>query len=174
MPEQLLAILKICVLALLYLFFVRVLRVVWQESRLVSERSTVPAPAAAAVAAPAGPAPTASPIITSAQPVSSHTGPIPGTRPTHLSIIAPPKLAGRSAELGVDNTLGRSSSCTLPLDDTYISQVHARIYFQGDHCMVEDKGSTNGTYLDSRRLVAPAIAHIGSRLELGNIVMEFR
>lgn len=172
-PEQLLAVLKICVLALLYLFFLRVLRVVWQESRLVKDGAANAAPAGAApIAAPVLPAPSSPAPAGEPSPMAPR--PTVGSRPTRLVVIAPESLAGSVATLRDENTLGRAATCALPLDDTYVSQLHARIYYEGAHCMVEDLGSTNGTYLDSRRIVSPSIAHVGSRLEIGNIVMEFQ
>ena len=47
------------------------------------------------------------------------------------------------------------------------SEGHARL-------LVEDLGSTNGTYLNRQRVTVPVVAHAGDRLQVGSIVMEFR
>ncbi len=52
--------------------------------------------------------------------------------------------------------LGRAPECELPLDDTYVSQQHARIFAKDGHWYVEDLGSTNGTSVNDQRLAAPA------------------
>jgi pSer/pThr/pTyr-binding forkhead associated (FHA) protein len=38
--------------------------------------------------------------------------------------------------------------------------------------LIEDLGSTNGTYLNQQRVVAPALAVVGDRLQLGGVVLE--
>ena len=58
--------------------------------------------------------------------------------------------------LGDQIKIGRSADCQLILDDDYVSTRHARIYRSGDGYLVEDLGSTNGTYLNNERLSAPA------------------
>ena len=45
-------------------------------------------------------------------------------------------------------TIGASPRATLVIDDDYCSSRHARVFREGDNWMVEDLGSTNGTYLD--------------------------
>ncbi|GAA3300448.1 hypothetical protein GCM10020295_41240 [Streptomyces cinereospinus] len=53
-------------------------------------------------------------------------------------------------------TLGRAHDSTIVLDDDYASSRHARIYPDRDgQWIVEDLGSTNGTYLDRTRLTTP-------------------
>jgi pSer/pThr/pTyr-binding forkhead associated (FHA) protein len=70
--------------------------------------------------------------------------------------------------------VGRADKCHLVLDDTYVSQVHARIFAKGDSFLVEDLGSTNGTYLNRRRITAPAELHRGDQVKIGKTVMEVR
>ena len=49
-------------------------------------------------------------------------------------------------------TLGRADNAEIPVDDPFASSAHARIFPRGDFMHVEDMGSTNGTYLNGRRL----------------------
>ena len=66
-------------------------------------------------------------------------------------------------------TIGRAPESTLRLTDPSVSRVHARI-FRGDDgaAMLEDAGSSYGTWLDGHRLGAPAEVRAGSRIRVGN------
>jgi pSer/pThr/pTyr-binding forkhead associated (FHA) protein len=52
--------------------------------------------------------------------------------------------------------------------------VHARLFARGDAVMVEDLGSTNGTYLNRRRITAPAELQRGDQVKIGKTVLEMR
>jgi pSer/pThr/pTyr-binding forkhead associated (FHA) protein len=152
MPESLLTILKFCFLALLYLFFFRVLRAVWAEIR--------PSTAAAA-AAPAAPPPR------TRQP-KTRTGP-----PTKLTVVEPKEQAGRAYPLGDELTVGRAAGCQVALEgDSYVSQLHARVFTRDGQLYVEDLGSTNGTYLNRKKVSAPMLVRRGDRLQIGKTVLE--
>ena len=71
-------------------------------------------------------------------------------------------------------TIGRAASCHVTLDDTYISQLHARVSTDEQGIVVEDLGSTNGTYLNRQRVTSRVIGSPGDRLQLGGIVLELR
>lgn len=71
--------------------------------------------------------------------------------------------------------LGRNPECALVLDDEFASGRHARIFAAGDGWLVEDLGSTNGTYLEGRRVEAgPRRMAEGMPLRIGNTVLELR
>lgn len=70
--------------------------------------------------------------------------------------------------------IGRSGSCQIRPEDTYISQVHARVAPRGDGWVVEDMGSTNGTYLNQRRVQVPTKIEAGDRIRIGKTVLEVR
>lgn len=155
MPDQLLNLLKLFLLVLLYLFFLRVLRAVWTE---------VNVPRLAEGAAPPGK---------------------PKTRPRRaprggrnhqpqLRAIEPSNLRGRSYPLDDEITLGRAAGCQVPLEDAYASQVHARVFQRDGQWYVEDLGSTNGTYLNRRRVAGPMVIKRRDRLQIGNTVLELQ
>ena len=97
-----------------------------------------------------------------------------GGPPTHLVVTEGP-LAGTSLPLrGAGVLVGRNPECALVLDDDYASGRHCRIYPGGDGWMVEDLGSTNGTYLGRERLTAPRPVEVGSSLRIGKTVIELR
>ena len=70
--------------------------------------------------------------------------------------------------------IGRSEGCQIRLSDTFVSQYHARIFRRGEQWFVEDLGSTNGTFLNDRRVTKPAEIHAGDRLVLGQSALEVR
>lgn len=155
MPDGLLTILKFCLLAMLYLFFVRVLRAVWVEvSGKVSE-TAAPLPAAAAVAAGGG--------------VRGRGGSRPGTK---LKVVEPVSDRGLVYELGDELTLGRAAGCQITLEDTYVSQLHARVFRRDGELYVEDLGSTNGTFVNRAKVSAPVAVRRGDRLQVGQTVLE--
>ena len=153
MPDTLLTILKYCFLAILYLFFIRVLRAVWAELRGV----TAPVPATSAPAPRRASAPRA--------PWGNRDG-------GRLRVVEPPERRGSSYELADELTLGRAGGCQVTIDDTYVSQLHARLFLREGQYYVEDLGSTNGTYLNRRKVTAPIAIRKGDRLQVGKTVLE--
>ena len=155
MPSSLLDIFKIAFLALLWLFFLRVLRAVWVSVREPAAATATAAPAAGAPGAAARPA--AAP-----------------TSPASLRILEPADRRGRIYPLGPEVTIGRGGGCGVPLaDDRMVSQLHARV-FRGDdgRFFVEDLGSTNGTLLNQRKVSGPVPMKPGDRLQVGRTVLE--
>lgn len=157
--DQLLTVLKLCLLALLYLFFFRVVRAVWAEIS-----TSAPAPAPAPVPAAAAAAPRAAP--------SAPMPPAAAPQATRLVIVEPAELRGKAFALVPELTIGRAASCSITLDDTFASQQHARVSTQAGQYVVEDLGSTNGTYLNRQRVAAPVAVSAGDRIQIGNTVLE--
>ena len=153
MPESLLTILKFCFLALLYLFFVRVVRAVWAE---------VTGPRAAPPPAPA-------PARRGKQPKAASSKAGGGGR---LRILEPDQLKGRTFDVAGELTIGRAAGCQIPLDDSYVSQVHARVFRRDGDLLVEDLGSTNGTYLNRKKVDGTVPIRRGDRLQIGRTVLE--
>lgn len=70
--------------------------------------------------------------------------------------------------------IGRGDRCAIRLQDTYVSQVHARLYPKDGAWYVEDLGSTNGTLLNDHKVQAPIEIHAGDVLKVGKTVLELR
>lgn len=154
MPEQLLNSLQVCLLVLLYLFFLRVLRAVWSELRIAGDD------------------------VVSAVPMGGrrerNAAAIAVANPTHLVVRAPENLAGSTLPLRGVVTLGRSPTATLAVEDEYLSQHHARILGDAEGWKLEDLGSTNGTFLNDQLLGGPELLEIGDQLQLGGLIVEVR
>jgi pSer/pThr/pTyr-binding forkhead associated (FHA) protein len=71
-------------------------------------------------------------------------------------------------------TMGRANDATLVLNDDYASSRHARIFPQGGQWIVEDLGSTNGTYLDRQKVTRPTPVPVGAPIRIGKTVLELR
>lgn len=68
--------------------------------------------------------------------------------------------------------IGRSSDCQLILDDDFVSTRHARIYRDGARYLVEDLGSTNGTYMNDERITVPTPFTLSDTLRIGRTLMN--
>ncbi|MEW6473966.1 MAG: FHA domain-containing protein [Actinomycetota bacterium] len=153
MPEAILTILKFCFLGLLYLFLARVVRAVYRE--LSPDR----------------------PVDVSAngrfgrgQGRGGKRSDAP-SKPYKLKMIEP--ATSQIFPLGEEVTIGRAPGCSVPLaDDTYVSQLHARIYIRDGKPFVEDLGSTNGTFLNRDRLSRTMPLRRGDKLQIGHTVLE--
>jgi len=95
--------------------------------------------------------------------------------PTKL-VVSEGSLTGTTVALqGQTITLGRAHDSTIVLDDDYASSRHAGIYPDRDgQWIVEDLGSTNGTYLDRTRLTTPTPIPPGAPIRIGKTVIELR
>lgn len=154
MSDPLLKILNLCLLALLYLFFARVLQAVWAE---VAGPRVAKTRARAAKAAPA------------------HRQKRRRAQPAPISmlrIVEPETDRGHTFPLADEMTLGRAAGCQITLEDTFVSQIHARIFRRDGQFFVEDLGSTNGTYLNRVRVAGPMVMSPGDLVQVGSVVME--
>ena len=149
MPEPLLKLLELCLLALLWLFFLRVLRAVWMEVR---GPSSVPV----------------RPVKDTARRAAPRRKGMP-----RLVVLEPRERKGRVYDLRDEQTVGRAAGCQITLDDdTYVSQLHARVFAKDGGWFVEDLGSTNGTYLNAKRVSSALALKRGDHVKIGATVME--
>jgi hypothetical protein len=160
--DALLAILRLLLLVLVYLFFLRVVRAVWVEVRSPAP-AKVPVPAGAAAAPAKAPKPAKPPRATRKERV-----------PSALVATEPPELAGASfAITGPEVVIGRDAACGITLD-TFVSGRHARVTVLDGEVRLEDLGSTNGTFVNRRRVTSPVIVRTGDRVQVGNAMLEVR
>jgi pSer/pThr/pTyr-binding forkhead associated (FHA) protein len=79
---------------------------------------------------------------------------------------------GRTVDVLDGARLGRSSHCEVVLDDTTVSKQHAQIRLDVD-ARIEDMGSTNGTFVNGRRVQEPTELKRGDRIALGTAKIVF-
>ncbi len=75
--------------------------------------------------------------------------------------------AGTAYDVSGGATLGRGD-VEIQLDDPFASSRHARISREGQMLVIEDLGSTNGTYLNEEPLNGPQPLHPGDRIRIGD------
>ena len=102
--------------------------------------------------------------------------------PPRDSSHGPPKLrvhtaaglrSGSAYDLSDGALLGRGDSADIRLEDAFASTRHARLVAEGDVIVLEDLGSTNGTYLNGEPLRGPQPLHIGDRIKIGDSEFSF-
>lgn len=97
-----------------------------------------------------------------------------GRRPAVL-VVTEGALTGTKITLGAAPiTVGRAEDSTLVLGDDYVSTRHARFVPRGDQWLVEDLGSTNGTYLDRSKISGPTLVPMGTPVRIGKTTIELR
>ena len=79
---------------------------------------------------------------------------------------------GRTFPLEGDQlTIGRESSNGIAINDAEISRKHSRLTFQGGKYVLEDLGSTNGTFVNGQRLAGPVVLKPGDVVSLGEHIV---
>jgi pSer/pThr/pTyr-binding forkhead associated (FHA) protein len=81
---------------------------------------------------------------------------------------APGHVPGMEYEVGEGAILGRGEQAEIRLEDPFASSRHARLIRQGAVIVIEDMGSTNGTYLNEELLSGPQPLHPGDRVRIGD------
>lgn len=152
MTDQILNILKVALLALLYLFFARVVWAVWSEVR--------------------------TPVALSPRRVSGGQRDNKSAKGVRRGVatfvvIEPREHRGTRYRLADTLTIGRATESDIDLsNDSYASQLHARIETRGDGVWIVDLGSTNGTFVNGNRVNTDKSLRKGDRIQTGSTVME--
>ena len=171
MTEQVLDILKLVLLALLYLFFARVLWAVWSEVRSPGNARVGPVQSRPV---PDPSAPTV-PSVRPAQRKRRAIRPPAGRagRAARLVVLEPKAARGQAYALDREITIGRDTKCTITIpDDTFVSTLHARVFEHEGQPVLEDLGSTNGSYLNGSKVAGIKLLHPGDRVQIGYTVLE--
>lgn len=149
MTDQVLNALKLVLLALIYLFFARVLWAVWSEVR--------------------------TPVATTGKiPGTRGTTKKRGGASVFV-IVEPRQHRGASFTLSNSLSLGRVADNDIALDDdTFMSSHHARIELRPEGVWVVDLESTNGTFVNGQRVTGDRSLRKGDRLQVGSTVLEMR
>jgi pSer/pThr/pTyr-binding forkhead associated (FHA) protein len=140
------------VIALIFLFFLRVVRAVWVEMSPATIRKSRSERRQDRQAA---------------RPATTRR------KQLYLHAVEPAERAGQTFDLDDELTIGRSPGCGVPTpEDIYASTLHARIFRRGDQLWVEDLGSTNGTYVNSEKISQALRLGKGDVLQVGSTVFE--
>ncbi len=173
--EPLLGVLKYVLLALLYVFFARVLWAVWSEVRGPRPGVAVTRGGASSGVGPADPTVAApAPAVQIKQTKREIRAPRGRRGNIGRLVVTEPKAAkGSTFAIGEEITIGRAATCSILIpDDSFVSQLHARVFRDAGSTMIEDLGSTNGTYLNGKRLTTAEQVSKGDRVQIGSTVFE--
>lgn len=93
---------------------------------------------------------------------------------SRLVITSGPR-SGTELPLGTEPlTIGRSSESGLIIRDDYTSTHHARLLLWNNEWMVQDLDSTNGTFLDGKRVTVPTQVPLNTPIKVGTTTFELR
>jgi pSer/pThr/pTyr-binding forkhead associated (FHA) protein len=163
-----LTLIRIGFLAVLWLFVIAAVGVIRTDLFGHSSRSSRRRAETAPGPQPPLPPPVSAPRV-KAKPVRTSR-----QMPQQLLVTAG-SLAGTSLGLTDQQiTIGRAGDATLVLSDDYASTRHARLFPQDGQWLVEDLGSTNGTYLDRQKVTGPTPVPVGVPIRIGKTVLELR
>ncbi len=147
MTDAVLNALKLILLALVYLFFGRVLWAVWSEVR--------------------------TPVATRGSEKTKRRPGVKGT-PTFV-VIEPKQRRGQTFTLSNALAIGRVDDNDIIItDDSFVSSHHARIEIRPDSVWVVDMASTNGTFVNGQRVTEARSVRKGDRIQVGGTVLEMR
>jgi hypothetical protein len=120
---------------------------------------------------PGLPSPTAPPVPPQPKPRGASRS---GTTPRKLAVVEG-ELAGTVIPLGTSPiTVGRAADSTLVLKDDYASSRHARFFPSDGQWIVEDLGSTNGTWIDRTRITGPTVLRVGANVRVGRTTLQLQ
>ena len=94
--------------------------------------------------------------------------------PARLVVTNGPQV-GMAAEVdqaGTYAVIGRSSDCAIVLDDDFVSTRHARVVNGETGLYIEDMGSTNGTYVNGRRITVPTSVDTEDEIRIGRTILK--
>lgn len=149
MTDAVLNALKLILLALVYLFFGRVLWAVWSEVR--------------------------TPVATQGKEKTKRQR-RPGVKgvPSFV-VIEPRQRRGQTFTLSNTLSIGRvDDNDIIVTDDSFVSSHHARIEIRPDSVWVVDLKSTNGTFVNGQRVADARSVRKGDRIQVGGTVLEMR
>jgi hypothetical protein len=151
------------------------------------EAPVAPAPPVARAPEPAPPVPT--PVVVPAVPAADRSEDetagnwLEGSERVEMHDNLDPRLlvetsdsleVGRVIPLEGGMTIGRSEASGISIpDDQFVSHMHARIMRRGAYHFVEDLGSTNGTFLNDRRIEQDAQLKVHDELRIGQTILRY-
>jgi hypothetical protein len=142
--DQFLLIVRLVLVALLYVVILQVVGVARRDMRRLAK-------------APVG--------VTRGQPIVGHL--------VVIDSGSTPLLPGAKLDLQAITTIGRAPTNSIVLDSTYVSTEHTRVLFKDKSLWVEDLGSRNGTSVNQQPVVQPVAVRPGDVLQVGDVRLKF-
>ncbi|WP_213455697.1 FHA domain-containing protein FhaB/FipA [Rhizomonospora bruguierae] len=160
MPAFVVAVARLGFLVLLWIFVFTVVGVIRRDLFAGARSSRL-------VAAPRG--------VGASGGAASRPAKVKRGKAAHQLVVTAGQLAGTRITLGENQiTIGRAEDSTLVITDDYASARHARLVPRNGQWMIEDLGSTNGTYLDRAKVTGPTPVPLGVPIRIGRTALELR
>jgi adenylate cyclase len=105
---------------------------------------------------------------------SAHSPPVSYPRSGPRLILKGPADEITEYPLGDINVLGRSTTASVRLADREVSRKHSQIDLEGNRFVLRDLGSSNGTFVNGKRILGPTRLEDGDEVVIGTSKMEFR
>ncbi len=113
-----------------------------------------------------------------ARSVASHTGIFSGLgrrrHGTSVVVVHSDTQTGLRFDVKDAVVVGRSDNADVKIEDAYASEFHLRLVAQDNGLVLHDLGSTNGTYVNGRRISTPITLTQGDAVQVGKTVLEVR
>lgn len=113
-----------------------------------------------------------------ARSIRAHVGPgqmsRSGRSAAEVVVVRSDTISGQRFPLGSPAVVGRSKDADIVIDDPYASDLHLRFSLQDGTVVLHDLGSTNGTYVNGRRVTVPTSLSRGDAVQIGKTVLEVR
>ena len=97
-----------------------------------------------------------------------------GLAPARLLVLKSPELdQGRTLEVAAPTIIGRDGHSGIQLDrDEFASSRHARIEPRPDGIWLDDLGSTNGTFVNGKKLERAQLVRVGDVIRVGETELQ--
>ena len=95
--------------------------------------------------------------------------------PTMIQMLTG-RSAGSKLDLGdkKEIVIGRAASSDLVISDEFASNMHAKLVLVGEEWVLQDLNSTNGTYLDGKKVSTPVTMSPGATVRIGTTTFDLR
>ena len=97
-----------------------------------------------------------------------------GAKAGELVVVRSESQAGTRILINGSVVIGRSEEADVFLDDPYASTFHMRLTMDDGIMTLADLGTTNGTYVNGRRVITPTALSTGDSVQVGKTIMEVR
>jgi hypothetical protein len=98
----------------------------------------------------------------------------PDMRPRLEVVAAKGREPGHAFDVRGGARLGRSDACEVPIDDSFASSAHARVFARDGTVYIEDLGSTNGTFLNGRQISGPEPLSLDDTVRIGDTELRYQ
>ena len=106
---------------------------------------------------------------------AGQTAPATRERPARMIVVEGVEgvQTGETYALKPYTSIGRASTNTIEMPDTYCSAEHALVVWRGNQWWIEDRDSRNGTQLNDIPIEAPTIVSAGDVIRIGRVRLRF-